>query len=156
LLRGSNCHIRPKVINWEYLLNGVTWTAVDEDTECVDVVVGIIPQLALFRVEFECGECEVKSEIFVFNEGCDNSETRNVKEDYFVNVFPNPTENILKIISSEEFSFGSIIQIFTMKGRLVMKEDFNRRIDIKNLQLGTYMLQITNENKTAHAKFVKI
>lgn len=152
----SNCYNRPDNIAWEIPLDGINWTVLSEDTGCVDVFIGIIPQLALFRVEFECGECEVESEIFVFNNKCKSSENLSIEEENLFDVFPNPTTNILKINYSEGYSNGSIIQIIDINGRLVYEKNLNKSINIEGLQSGTYMLKITNEDRIAYAKFVKI
>ncbi|MFT6336130.1 MAG: hypothetical protein ACJATI_002886 [Halioglobus sp.] len=155
-LEVSNCFNKPDRIVWEYSSNGINWTIMDDNTDCFDLPIGIVLQPTFVRVNYECGECEIRPEVFVFNKACENSETRNDKKNIELEIFPNPVANILQLKYSEDFSIDSIIQIFDLKGQLVNKEKLNATINIEGLDSGTYILRISNENKKAYAKFVKI
>lgn len=74
-----------------------------------------------------------------------------------INVFPNPTENILQLNSHNHIIDG--LKIFDTKGSLI-KEFKNpenlSNINVSNLPAGVYFLRISSNEKTVIKKFVKI
>lgn len=81
-------------------------------------------------------------------EEIDNSE---------VSVFPNPATNELSIISSERMATITIYDLF---GKLVStylgSHSFEKSIDLKKLNSGCYLLEVTNENGQKNVlRFIK-
>lgn len=77
-----------------------------------------------------------------------------------LNIFPNPTKDILNIQLSSTFKNPIHIQIFDLSGRLVQSENLNRgqelyQISVAHLQVGSYLLQINNGEKRIRQVFIK-
>jgi len=72
-----------------------------------------------------------------------------------VTVYPNPADNVL-VISSEEESI-EYIEIYSMDGRLILKESIDRHeatIDINNLDTGIYLTHIIREDGRVLKKII--
>lgn len=78
--------------------------------------------------------------------------------DYKINIWPNPTEDILKI-ESLNLVFNSI-EIFDIAGRRVKTIDkkaiSNSEINISDLNKGTYILKILGDKGFYTTKFIKL
>ncbi|WP_323786898.1 T9SS type A sorting domain-containing protein [Psychroserpens sp.] len=72
-----------------------------------------------------------------------------------VKLFPNPTRTILNVKSSNSNTFKSI-QVLDLNGRTVLniKDNYNT-IDVSNLQLGLYILNIETTNGYISKRFIK-
>jgi len=68
-------------------------------------------------------------------------------------VYPNPTSETIVIETTEEI-IG--IECFDMNGRSVSVDWINNKMDVTNIQSGTYLLQITTVSGAASARFVKM
>ncbi|MFT4601874.1 MAG: hypothetical protein ACI857_002059 [Arenicella sp.] len=74
--------------------------------------------------------------------------------DQRVNVYPNPTSNLITI----ESDLNSIIQLYDLNGRLVKEEiasSSKTTWNIQDIESGIYQLQIILGNKKSQAKIVK-
>ncbi len=75
--------------------------------------------------------------------------------DYNVIVFPNPANELLNVVSSED----ATIQLFSVNGSLLFKSDnvvANEKLQINtaNLADGVYLLQVSNDNFVSTKKVV--
>jgi len=84
--------------------------------------------------------------------GIENSLIKNGE----LNIFPNPTHNLLNINNRSELQFASV-SIYNTYGQLVLFQEFNDVINVENLNTGIYILQIQLANgKSLPYKFQKI
>ncbi|MBK7310726.1 MAG: T9SS type A sorting domain-containing protein [Sphingobacteriaceae bacterium] len=92
--------------------------------------------------------------------GCSNSNTvtqavvdctrleKYLRSDSFVDVYPNPSLNVLNIIANDGKNIDGII-IMDVLGRKVLEQKENTtQINIEGLNKGIYQLQITTEGKS--------
>ncbi len=92
--------------------------------------------------------------------------TRNEKvekisdtSELLIKISPNPAKDILHI-AFPKYTLVSKITIYDIKGKLIEKEHFyskkiEQNISVKNLQKGTYLLQISTEQGIIDEKFIK-
>jgi len=66
-------------------------------------------------------------------------------------VYPNPTRNIITIETRLEVE----IEIYDMVGRLLIKEENTKRLDLSNLSKGLYNLSIIYNNKRYSKQIIK-
>ncbi|HEY0298107.1 MAG TPA: T9SS type A sorting domain-containing protein [Arachidicoccus sp.] len=77
-----------------------------------------------------------------------------------INVFPNPTKNVLNVNINTVDRINGTITIFDMLGRAVYTEkvDYlglvNKQINVANFGTGIYSLQITNNKNAYKTKFI--
>ena len=72
--------------------------------------------------------------------------------DKFVKAYPNPATNKLSIESTIEYD---VYSIFNLLGEKIVNGKFQGEIDINNLSVGMYILQIENRTSAYKLKFVK-
>ena len=76
-----------------------------------------------------------------------------------VNVFPNPTNDLINIQLTQELSELTHIEIRDQAGRLVKEIEFNDgnllTINVSELENGIYHLLIQNESASGNMHFVK-
>lgn len=79
-----------------------------------------------------------------------------------VSLFPNPAQHTLNISFDQKKGFETTVVITDMKGLLLKKQSGNYssgitsiNIDVSELPAGTYILSVSNNNGTAHQKFIK-
>lgn len=73
-----------------------------------------------------------------------------------INVFPNPTSNVLNFDASD-FTEISQVQIIDLSGKII-NTNFNlnqKSIDVSNLQTGVYFIKFTTNNEIITKKFIK-
>ena len=73
-----------------------------------------------------------------------------------VSVFPNPTNEFVKIVSSEDRDYT--IQLFNISGKLLVEKEINKTdntINMNEFTNGTYLLKITNKNETNTYQIIK-
>lgn len=69
-------------------------------------------------------------------------------------MFPNPTENVLNITSANNAEKS--VAIYDMLGKQVINTTVsNGTVDVSNLSAGIYVVTITEEGKTATKKLIK-
>jgi hypothetical protein len=68
-------------------------------------------------------------------------------------IFPNPTDGLLNLSSNDQIKQ---IRIFDMHGRIVKLDiNFERQIDVSNLDAGLYFIQATINKQLVSTRFVK-
>jgi hypothetical protein len=73
-----------------------------------------------------------------------------------LSIFPNPTNEFIKIISTEDENFT--IQLFNINGKLLKEKKINNTdntISMNEFTNGTYLLKITNKNETNTYQIIK-
>lgn len=74
-----------------------------------------------------------------------------------LNVFPNPTLDICNI-SSSDYLKNAVVNIIDIKGSVLATHHMNgnsKVIDLKSMSSGTYIIEVSEGNKTARFKIVK-
>lgn len=73
-----------------------------------------------------------------------------------INFYPNPVLNTLHIESEKHFEAGTEIEILNTLGQTVLKQSFNKEIDLTTLSSGYYTLKIISPNTSpVISKFIK-
>jgi len=70
--------------------------------------------------------------------------------DFEINIYPNPTNGVLKIDISDVQKSGNLkAQIFDITGKLILENDLNQNntIDFSNYSVGVYLISILNSDK---------
>jgi chitinase len=71
------------------------------------------------------------------------------------NIYPNPVQQQLNILSSESLD-GGIIRIFDISGKVVMAARVaSNRIDVSSLTKGVYTLMFTKGEQKITRQFIK-
>ncbi len=80
-----------------------------------------------------------------------------------LNVYPNPSENIVNINVVDVYRGKTTINIYDELGRLLASnsidktsETLNTTVDLSNYSNGVYMLQITSDEKSSSQRIVKL
>ncbi len=75
-----------------------------------------------------------------------------------VHLFPNPiSDNYLNISIIGNIATDAVIQVFDIKGIMVLQELYNEKIDISSLPSGTYILRLINSGRElSPVRFIKI
>ena len=72
---------------------------------------------------------------------------------HLLSVFPNPTYSELNIVPSSSDPF--VINIYDIKGKLVMKNANQRKLNVSNLSAGLYYIQLKQGDIYYTTKFIK-
>ena len=88
----------------------------------------------------------------------DPSSVEEILDPAYVNIYPNPANQILNVdLSAEEFTGMIHLKVIDMNGRRVFSQFRNHnptmQIDISNLPVGTYFLQVNSEKHLIGKKF---
>ena len=86
-----------------------------------------------------------------FENGRASTSLSNTDNNY-INVFPNPTSEILTVNSN--FSIG-LIEIVDKIGKVKIASENSNKLNVSNLNKGTYIINIYYEDKKISKKFVK-
>ena len=91
----------------------------------------------------------------------EKEEKEFVSSDFKLLAFPNPAETYinLNILEYKSPNPKAVIRIFDRQGRQLLEqntEKLNNEIDISNLQMGLYYLQVIIENKRVTYPFEKL
>ncbi|MEN0051444.1 MAG: T9SS type A sorting domain-containing protein [Bacteroidota bacterium] len=126
-------------------------------------------QIAAIFLDEETGE-EVVGEFSktgVFTLGCDEAgnlvlENRNTNLNA-IQLSPNPVQNQLQVQLQSELASGAELKILSLDGKILLEQqqslfegqnDLN--INVEQLAVGTYFLQILTETGVEQVKFVKL
>jgi|GEM_PF-687090 len=71
------------------------------------------------------------------------SMSSNNFETVELQVFPNPVSNVLNIQSATQFSSA---ELYSISGRLLVKQKNTESLNVQNLKAGVYMLKLTSED----------
>ena len=66
-------------------------------------------------------------------------------------VYPNPTKNVITIDTRLEIE----IEVYDLMGRLLIKEENTKRLDLSNLSNGLYNLSIIYNDKRYSKQIIK-
>jgi hypothetical protein len=83
---------------------------------------------------------------------------KNLKSNHFISIYPNPCADFITIENSNLFNNNLEILIYNTKGQLVQHSTQNsqsNQINISHLNVGDYILQITNGDKVWYSRFQK-
>lgn len=70
-----------------------------------------------------------------------------------INIYPNPTRNILNISNAE----SADIQVYDMLGRMIIAKgniSLNEELNVSGMNTGTYFIQITKDGSSTTKKFI--
>ncbi len=81
------------------------------------------------------------------NQSIDNNE-----EPLLINLFPNPTKDIITVEASEVVNN---IKVYSITGELVLNPKTTNEVDLSNLKVGLYIISIETENNTKRFKIIK-
>jgi len=85
----------------------------------------------------------------------------NIEADYDLNaiVYPNPVDSFITIQFNEQLTHSINIVVYDISGKLVLNKSLRPEtsvnLDLSFLASGTYMLNITSENKRFLARLIK-
>lgn len=90
-------------------------------------------------------------------DGFENSISENILSG--IQCFPNPTSNNIEITTNEVMTGSSSINIYNITGGCVKSYNFSnfgqsQTLDLDNLLPGTYILELSNNNKTSKHKLI--
>ena len=82
--------------------------------------------------------------------GVSNLKLKSIK------LYPNPVKDFLHLDFDKETKIDEI-KIFSILGKKIMQSEFNstNSIDVSNLQIGLYLIEISSENTSQFYKFLK-
>lgn len=78
------------------------------------------------------------------------------KQNYAVNVFPNPTSGRITVQTNE--FLGGTLQVLSLSGQVFLNQTINSEVtllNMDNLQAGLYLLNLENDEKTSQTKIIK-
>jgi hypothetical protein len=99
--------------------------------------------------------CPLKSEpkYLVVNSAFDFQQSSLLESSFTsLNLYPNPTSDFLFI---EGANLNSLYEIVDLKGKILSLGKYDNKIDVTNLSRGTYLVKVSNNNKSAVLRFVK-
>ena len=117
-----------------------------------------------FFVRSACSSTDVSSWTGATTLGCSitsynwfltlsNESFVNNSEKNKLQIYPNPTKNIIHIKNNSEIEK---IKIFDYLGKEVFTQtQYNNEINVGNLSNGIYLLEINSENEKVYKKFIK-
>ena len=76
-----------------------------------------------------------------------------ISKNEIITIYPNPTESYINI---ESFETPIAIIIYNVLGEKVITKTNTNKIDVKDLESGIYIINITNSLGSINKKFVKI
>ena len=90
-----------------------------------------------------------KDDTAEFSENCE----LGIEDNNLINftIYPNPALDILNIESQQQIE---TIKIYNLQGQLI-KEVSNNNVDVSQLTIGLYFIQLSVEGKTVTKKFIK-
>ncbi len=81
-----------------------------------------------------------------------NATTIAENNDFEFSIFPNPAKNLINITTP--FNNG-LMQIMDLSGRLIFDGQLKTTFDVSNLETGSYLLIVINDNKKSYQVFQK-
>ncbi|MCH2233495.1 MAG: T9SS type A sorting domain-containing protein [Crocinitomicaceae bacterium] len=130
--------VAPYTISWS---GPSSFTSTDED------LTGLVA--GSYTVEVTDSYCGVAT--FTFTVGLANSAIINENEPFGLSIFPNPTTDVVKVLSTETID----IEVYGMDGKLISKESGGNSIDLSNQADGTYVVKFISAIGVIERKIVK-
>jgi hypothetical protein len=105
--------------------------------------------------------CDMQNGIFILDPSATYAQPIGVKEtameDYFIDVFPNPANEKLRVLGN--FGEETSLKITNVLGDVVLTENYNYFnsciLNISKLNNGTYFVTVSNKNKSITKKIIK-
>ncbi|GGE24009.1 S8 family serine peptidase [Psychroflexus planctonicus] len=154
---------------WKLQLSDVTAPAIKEDN-IVDNVEQVIVDnptagtVYTVEISHKGSLTNNQQDVSVVVTGIDSTTLNNEDfvSEFDLNYWPNPAENYINISFGDNLlANDGIIRIYDLMGKLVhqekvnKKQDNNLRVDVSNLNKGTYIMNITTGNSNYNSKFIK-
>lgn len=80
------------------------------------------------------------------------SDVLSIEDQWDVNVYPNPTSDILRVSSKEALS----VKVFDLNGRIMTQTSGREiQVDMSNLKTGLYLVQLSQGNQSITHKVIK-
>ncbi len=122
--------------------------------------VSTLDEKIIFRKYFQfLGESEMyldtELEFFYSKQG--NPQIITEPEGVLLNLFPNPTQDFVKVVSKDP-DFSGTCQVLDINGRILMTKEIqnHQKLDLSNLSQGMYFVKIVDQaNKTNIIKVIK-
>ncbi|WP_159432690.1 S8 family serine peptidase [Mesonia phycicola] len=84
------------------------------------------------------------------------SINNNEVADSAINIWPNPTNDLLNISTTSNINFEDYnINIYDLQGRIVVKNITTETVDISNLNAGLYIINFSNGQNSIQKKIIK-
>lgn len=128
--------------NWTTLLNGVAPPSIDAD--------GIRDQMDTYNGAIYLAETQGR--VYRAISGAVGVAETNINE---LGLYPNPATDMLRIEADAAMQNGRY-SIFDATGRLVLSGQMTGRVDVSMLPVGTYQLQLSNEQLSQTLPFMKL
>ncbi len=87
----------------------------------------------------------------ITNTGLLANETNEFSKNV-VNVFPNPTKNILNVTTNDGIRS---LELYDLNGRIIIENENFESINIENVNSGIYLLKITTDNGISTQRIIK-
>lgn len=84
-----------------------------------------------------------------------NVGIRETKNDYMLNVYPNPTNSVLNIIGEQNQLQNATISITNYLGQSALSIPFSNKIDLSQLSSGMYFLTVQDKERKRTVKVIK-
>jgi len=93
---------------------------------------------------------------FFYSEIIETSTEDIIEDEHYFSISPNPTQDIIEISTTDNYSGELTISLTDINGRRVMEKTTypNRKIDVSHLPPGVYVYTITNDDKRSTGKLV--
>ncbi|MCG3166937.1 MAG: hypothetical protein POELPBGB_02720 [Bacteroidia bacterium] len=121
--------------SWEQWNDGSWHTFLEPNSWELDVDLVLIP--------IECDQLPV------------GVETRVEASEFYI--FPNPTNNVLNVVSGSDLSNTSTLSLIDISGQLISETTLTNKqtaIDVSQLAAGIYFAKLTTDSKTNTLKFI--
>ncbi len=95
------------------------------------------------------------NESIIAGSSCESSVDVAEQNNYIINIYPNPATEYINIELDEEYNY---LQIMNQLGEIVVKKELSsglQNIDISNLPIGIYIVNISNIKGAISRKIVK-
>jgi len=93
---------------------------------------------------------------YFYSEIIETSTEDIIEDEHHFSISPNPTQDIIEISTTDNYSGELTISLTDINGRRVMEKTTypNRKIDVSHLPPGVYVYTITNDDKRSTGKLV--
>ncbi|MEM9051070.1 MAG: DUF4465 domain-containing protein [Bacteroidota bacterium] len=124
------------------------WTFVDLSS------LGSADSLVFALTSSDVGEFGMNTPAYfcIDNFSTDGPLSSNDIEEPLFDLFPNPSSDWVQVNGAE---IPELIRVFDMNGRLILETNNTNRLDVQRLEVGSYILQVTQDQQTSSQLFMK-